>query len=182
MPAVSVFHESTRINIMPIVSWTQEKFSQRSIPEVSLLYSTCLIAPNALCQSSHGLRRNSPSFSLFFIPTRYSIEFLLTRRAIIIYAYRGVQRCVQANFSFLFHFLFTFFHSPPCSFLLIHPSFRIRPFSTDFNESVTDEPTDRLTNQPTDGEGLLRRCEDASKQFTLNVIAFPRSPFRKFSQ
>ena len=91
----------------------------------------------------------------------------------------------DASFSdfFIFHFLttFSFFHSLPLlpyrpfSFLLVPPSFsslllprpalsksfriRKRPFSIDLDESVTDG----RTNRPTDGKGLLQRCEDASK-------------------
>ena len=94
----------------------------------------------------------------------------------------------QATFSFfiflqLFHF-FTFLVAPSSSsllpprpsFLLVPPSslflflplpvlsrsLRIpkRPFFIGFDESVTDRPTD----QPTDGQGLLQRCEDVSKK------------------
>ena len=89
---------------------------------------------------------------------------------------------------FIFHFFttFSFFHSPRCLFLLVRPSssslfpprpamsklfrFRKNPFFTKSSvtdgrtDGRTDGPTNQPTNGPTDGQGLLQRCEDASKK------------------
>ena len=79
-------------------------------------------------------------------------------------------------------------HSSCPSFLLVPPpssslfltrpapseSFRIRkrPFFIDFDKSVTSRRTNRKTDQPTGGQSLLKRCEDASK--IIEIIEFTK--------